>query len=558
MSADEGNVAHEAPSTAPAAAASAGDGKSASAGLTAAPPRAGITPTSGAPPARQRGNRKLILGAIVIVVLVVLLYFGWPEAVKIFNTVSTDDAYVNGHVTFVAARVPGQVTTVWVDDNDRVKKGSVLVQLDKEPYQIQVALKKAAWDTAKAQLVATQDSVRAQIATVRGNRFKLQHAIESVDNQIALLRANVAALETKKANQTRAKADYDRAIELQKTSGAIAPQEVDQRSEAFSVANAQVAQAREAVYQVRVGLGLPAKPEKGDDLTQVPSDLDQNYSTVRQALANLMASAAPLGVFPPSYNASPKETIADFYKRDPAGNLDRIYAQLIKESPDIELATAKRDQARSDLDQAELNLRYCDVVAEIDGVITRRNVNPGNNVQAGEGLMAIRSLTEIWVDANFKETQLRNLRIGQRADLEVDMYGSHKTFHGAITGFTMGTGSTLALLPAQNATGNFIKVVQRLPVRIDFTDYDPNKEPLFVGLSVVPYVWINEPPADVPNKGKMLRPLMSELPVGKLPESLPVPPTGSPPTNGPPLKTRAQMESQPQSPKAGNQAGSVP
>ncbi len=159
-----------------------------------------------------------------------------------------------------------------------------------------------------------------------------------------------------------------------------------------------------------------------------------------------MASAAPLGVFPPSYNASPKETVADFYRRDPNGNLDRIYAQLIKESPDIKLATAKRDQAKSDFDQAELNLRYCDVVAEIDGVITRRNVNPGNNVQAGEGLMAIRSLTEIWVDANFKETQLRNLRIGQRADLEVDMYGSHKTFHGAITGFTMGTGSTLALL----------------------------------------------------------------------------------------------------------------
>ena len=214
----------------------------------------------------------------------------------------------------------------------------------------------------------------------------------------------------------------------------------------------------EAVYQVRVGLGLPAKPEKGTDL-EVPPDLDQNYSSVRQALATLMASAASLGVFPPSYDATPKETIADFYRRDPTANLDRIYAKLIKASPDIQLSQAKLAQAKSDLDQAELNLRYCDVVAEIDGVITRRNVNPGNNVQAGEGLMAIRSLTEIWVDANFKEAQLRNLRIGQKADLEVDMYGSHKVFHGTITGFTMGTGSTLALLPAQNATGNFIKVV---------------------------------------------------------------------------------------------------
>ena len=95
-------------------------------------------------------------------------------------------------------------------------------------------------------------------------------------------------------------------------------------------------------------------------------------------------------------------------------------------------------------------------------MVTGRNVNPGNNVSAGQSLMAVRSLTEIWIDANFKETQLADLRIGQPAELEVDMYGSHKTFKGRITGFTMGTGSTLALLPAENATGNFVKVVQRL------------------------------------------------------------------------------------------------
>jgi len=138
--------------------------------------------------------------------------------------------------------------------------------------------------------------------------------------------------------------------------------------------------------------------------------------------------------------------------------------------------------------------------------------------------MAIRSLTEIWVDANFKETQLDDLRIGQPADLEVDMYGSRKIFHGRITGFTMGTGSTLALLPAQNATGNFIKVVQRLPVRIDFTDYDPDKDPLFIGLSVVPHVRFKEP-AQGPEAGKMLRPLMSDLPIIKLPQ---IPPGNQP------------------------------
>src|SRR6516165_5825142 len=144
------------------------------------------------------------------------------------------------------------------------------------------------------------------------------------------------------------------------------------------------------------------------------------------------------------------------------------------------------------------------MVAEIDGVVTRRSVNPGDQVVAGQGLMALRSLTDIWVDANFKETQLSQLRIGQPVDLNVDMYGSRQTFKGRIAGFTMGTGSTLALLPAQNATGNFVKVVQRLPVRIDLVDYDPEKHPLFIGTSVVPVVHINEKPTG-PDAGKYLQ-----------------------------------------------------
>ncbi len=141
-----------------------------------------------------------------------------------------------------------------------------------------------------------------------------------------------------------------------------------------------------------------------------------------------------------------------------------------------------------------MNLRYCDIVSEIDGVVTSRNVNPGNNVQVGQSLMAVRSLTQIWIDANFKETQLSKLRIGQRAHCEVDMYGRRREYEGRITGFTMGTGQTLSLLPPQNATGNFVKIVQRLPVRIELTNYDPDEETLFVGLSVTPYVYFKEPP----------------------------------------------------------------
>jgi membrane fusion protein, multidrug efflux system len=138
--------------------------------------------------------------------------------------------------------------------------------------------------------------------------------------------------------------------------------------------------------------------------------------------------------------------------------------------------------------------------------VTRRNVNPGNNVQVGQNLMAIRSLREIWVDANFKETQLRDLRIGQPVDLYVDMYGGRQVFNGRVSGFTMGTGSTLALLPPENATGNFVKVVQRLPVRIELEGYDPNKYPLFIGTSVVPYVYLNKAPTG-PDAGKFLQSL---------------------------------------------------
>jgi membrane fusion protein (multidrug efflux system) len=175
-------------------------------------------------------------------------------------------------------------------------------------------------------------------------------------------------------------------------------------------------------------------------------------------------------------------------------------------APAVKQAEAKLLQARRDLDQAELNLRYCDVVSEIDGVVTRRNVNEGNNVQAGQSLMAVRSLTEIWIDANFKETQLADLRIGQRVRVEVDMYGKRREYEGRITGFTMGTGQTLALLPPQNATGNFVKIVQRLPVRIELTDYDPDENPLFVGLSVTPSVYFKETPTG-PHAGEFLQPL---------------------------------------------------
>jgi membrane fusion protein (multidrug efflux system) len=459
-------------------------------------------------PSARLGRGKFVKWAVLAIILIVVAIVAIPWIHQALSTVSTDDAYVNGHVTTVAARVPGQVVKVLVDDNNRVRKGDLLVQLDKEPYQIRVDARKAALETARADVAAAEAEVRGLEAKARSLRWKLQHSIEDVDNQIALLKTNVAGLDSAKAVQTRARADLERAKAIVQT-GAVAREELDRRQQVLAVADAQVQQALQAVYQTRVSLGLPVPPtppENSQELAKVPADLDQTFSSVRQAQAELHQAAAQIGV-EYSFDTSPSQMLADFYKRDPEGNIDRIYAKLLTDAPAVKQAQAKLQQADQDLKQAELDLRYTDVLAEIDGVVTRRNINPGNNVVAGQGLMAIRSLREIWVDANFKETQLADLRLGQRVELHVDMYGKHHVFAGHVSGFTMGTGSTLALLPAQNATGNFVKVVQRLPVRIDLDNYNPDEVPLFIGLSVTPDVFINEPPTG-PDAGKLLQPYL--------------------------------------------------
>ncbi len=453
---------------------------------------------SPSPDRRPSRRRQLLIGAAAVLVLAAALWLGVPWIQLTLNTVSTDDAYVSGHVTFVAPRVAGQVARVLFDNDNRVRKGELLVELDKEPFETAVAVKKAAVEIAAADLRAATAGVRGIEADARSQRWKLQHAIENVDDQVALLRARVAGLDKSKAELALAQVNFDRAAKLV-GSGDIPRSEYDQRQAALLAARADVAAALADVHQIRVSLGLPPQAD-GGDLSQVPLDLDQTFSTVLQAQADLIKSAAQLGVIH-SFDETPRQMVGAFENE---GDINRTFARLATEAPAVKQAEAKLEAAKRDLAQAELNLKYCDVVADIDGVVTRRNVNPGDYVQVGQGLMAMRSLTDVWVDANFKETQLHSLRIGQPVDLYLDMYGDRHVFKGRVEGFTMGTGSTLSLLPAQNATGNFVKVVQRLPVRIEVLNYDPDKLPLFIGSSVVPYVFINKP-ATGPDAGKFLQ-----------------------------------------------------
>ena len=474
-------------------------------------PAAAATPAP-LKPAKSGGRRAVL---IVVVVAAVLGAGWWVRGT--LGIVSTDDAYVSGHVTFVAPRVPGQVVRVLVDDNNRVRKGDLLVQLDKEPYQVKVEIAQAALDAALADQVLALAQTRSQQGKTRSLRFALEQAIQDVDNQVALLRAKLAGVATRRAQLTKAKADYDRVVPLAQTN-AVSKEDIDKRREAMQVAEAQLEESLQSVYQIRAALGLPVAATSDEELAKVPEDINQTTPSVRAAEASLIQAASEMGVVE-SFNKSPRQLVADFYKRDPSGNIDTIYAEILKNAPAVKQAEAKVLQARRDLEQAQLNLKYCDVIAEIDGVVTRRSVNPGNNVMAGQGLMAVRSLTEIWVEANFKETQLGKLKIGQPVDLDVDMYGGRHEFKGRISGFAMGTGSTLSLLPPENATGNFVKVVQRVPVRIDLIDYDPDKAPLIVGVSVEPRVHVDREPTG-PNAGHVLQPFVatSAPDSGKQPE----------------------------------------
>ena len=475
------------------------------------PPESRQVPQEARKPAHKR---KLLAGVVGVAVLAALLVFGIPWVKAMLNTVSTDDAFVNGHVTFVAPRVPGQISRVLVDDNNRVHKGDLLAALDKEPYRVAVSERQAAVDTAKADLQAATAAARATEAQAVSRRWDLLHAVENVDNQVALLHARVAAVEKSKAALTLAQLDFDRAKQLVARDD-VPRAEYDRRQAQLTTAGAELAQTLAEVFQIRASLGLPVQPG-GGDLAQVPADLDETFSSVLQAQAALIQSAAQLGVVH-SFDQSPKAMLDEFYK---LGDVDTTFARFAANAPAVKQAEAKLEAAMRDLAQAELDLRYTDIVAEIDGVVTRRNVNPGNYVQVGQNLMAVRSLNEIWVDANFKETQLRDLRIGQQVDLRVDMYGGTHVFKGRVSGFTEGTGSTLALLPPENATGNFVKVVQRLPVRIDLVDYNADQTPLFIGTSVVPYVSINKP-ATGPDAGKFLQAYVP--PPDQLPPPSPAP-----------------------------------
>ncbi len=455
------------------------------------------------------------------------LIFGVPAAIYAWNHVSTDDATVNSHVTYISSRVAGLAQEVLVDNNQYVEAGTPMIRIDRVPYQLAVeqrtaelaqaklgvAEKVAALDLADAQLDRVRSEVRSKIADLRGDWYLVATVGDFVRYGTAWLQANVANLRQQQANLLLAQQEYDRVKKLDPQS--VSVEEIEQRSSALRVAQAQVAAAQASVDQTRALLGLP--PNRAGP-GAVPADVGQTFNGMQYAASSVMGALAQLGL---NFQSISSPKLMELKERFSGLSVDSV----VENSPAVKAAKAQVAsaqaalggahfdpshpesqpeivEAQKALEQAQLQLSYTDIRAPLSGYVSRRNVNPGALVSVGQPLLVIRPLSDVWIDANFKETQLADLRIGQKVDIYVDAY-SGKVFHGRVAGFSPGTGAVMSLLPPENATGNFVKVVQRLPVRIDLTQPNPADTPLLAGLSAVPEVDIRSQP-EGPDAGRRL------------------------------------------------------
>jgi membrane fusion protein (multidrug efflux system) len=387
---------------------------------------------------------RLIIGGIVLlaVALGLFLYF--------HNRETTDDAQVDGHITPIAAKVYGRVEKVLVKDNQPVKAGQVIVQLEEGDYQ-------AAVDQAKAALALAESEARS--AGVDVPRTSENAASDTSGAQ--------AQLAGSQADLLRAQATYEQA---QTADLAYAQANVDK-----SRANALLGQADLARYLPLMEKGEISKQQY--DAAKANADatssaLNADQQRLAQAKRNIEISRAQLEA------AKARVLQSEAGVATARADVKRVAMR----SADAQAKLAKVDQARAQLNAAQLNLSYCKIVAPVDGVITHKQLEEGQVIQQGQGLMVVVPLQDVWITANFKETQLRKMRPGQKAYVEVDTYG--KTFTGHLDSISGATGAVVSLLPPENATGNFVKVVQRIPVKIVLDPIPANEAVLRPGMNV--------------------------------------------------------------------------
>ncbi len=385
------------------------------------------------PQSRRRG---IILVVLVVLVLVAAAIW-WHSTF----TEDTDDAQVSGHLIQVSSRIGGQVAKVYVDENQVVKAGDTIAELDPSDYKVAVENAEAALASAQANAAAanvavplttinTGSNLRSADADVSGTAAGVQQA----QQQLESAHARVAQAQ---ANATKAQADLDRYKPLVEKD-VISKQQFDAAVAAADASKAALADAKAGEQAATQGIRVA-----------------RDRALQAQALQKY-AQTGP--------------------------------QQVAAQSARAKQALAQVAQAQAQLDQAKLNLGYTKIVAPAPGIITRKSVELNQNVAPGQNLLTLVSLEGLWVTANFKETQLKHMSNGQSVEIEVDSTG--KTYTGKVTQIGGATGSVLSLFPPENATGNYVKVVQRVPVRIDFTDLngEDQNHMLRPGLSVEPKV----------------------------------------------------------------------
>jgi membrane fusion protein, multidrug efflux system len=395
--------------------------------------------------------RWVLVGAglvVAVFVIVVWQYYSVRE--------STDDAQIEGHIHPISARVSGTVIKVEVSNNQSVNTGQVMVVLDPRDYQValqraqaDLAQAEADWKASQVQISVTSDTTASRLSGSEGGVAEAQAGLLYAQKQAEAAQARLAAaqarLQEAQANSTKGARDLERMKQL------IAKEEISQQQYDSAVATAASLSATVAAAQASV--------------TDAQADVQASQSDIARQRAKLAQSESDLE----AARTAPQEL-----------SIARARA---------EAARSKRDQAKAAVAQAQLNLQYTTIQAPIGGIVSKKNVEVGQSVQAGQPLLALIPLEDIWVTANFKETQLKDMHPGQKVTISVDAYGGRK-YEGHVDSIAAATGASFSLLPPENAAGNYVKVVQRVPVKIFFEKGQDPEHLLRPGMSVVPTVLI--------------------------------------------------------------------
>ena len=392
----------------------------------------------------------IAIGAVLIVLLGTTVWL-WATA----GRETTDDAQVDAHVTPIATRVGGMVVEVPVKENQQVEAGTVLVVIDPRDYQVALDKARAELATAEADAAAarvnvpiTSTATASNVSTARGGVDQAQAGIEGAQQAVEAATARLATAQARQreaeANAAKTAKDVER-FKMLLTKDEISQQQYDSAVAAADAARAATDSARAQVQEAQAGISV------------AQSQLTQARAGATQATAQLQTA-----------QSGPQEVTA---QRARAASAD-----------------AKVLQQRAAVQQAELNVQYATIKAPLKGIVSKKTVEPGQIVQPGQPLMTLIPLEDVWVTANFKETQLKNMRPGQTALIEVDAYGGRE-FKAHLESLAAATGSRFSLLPPENATGNFVKVVQRVPVRIAIDQKQDAEQLLRPGMSVTAKVY---------------------------------------------------------------------